>query len=189
MVSAEGWNTSSEHARYWKSTGDAWLERRFSEWVPLQLDLPVMHVDWHERTPTCRYAGRRLPTEPSGDRRFARWDGGRRRYPWGNAIDAGRANLNGAGRARGAVRLGRQPRGCRQMIATSGNGPSSAFAPYPGFVADPYEEYSEPWFGTHKFCAAAASRRRRADREQLAQFLSAEPRRYLCGVPHPARFE
>ena len=25
----------------------------------------------------------------------------------------------------------------------------STFAPYPGFVVDPYKEYSEPWFGTH----------------------------------------
>jgi gamma-glutamyl hercynylcysteine S-oxide synthase len=27
---------------------------------------------------------------------------------------------------------------------------SSTFLPYPGFVRDPYKEYSEPWFGTHK---------------------------------------
>jgi iron(II)-dependent oxidoreductase len=27
---------------------------------------------------------------------------------------------------------------------------ASAFAPYPGFVLDPYKEYSAPWFGTHK---------------------------------------
>jgi EgtB-related family protein len=27
---------------------------------------------------------------------------------------------------------------------------SSPFLPYPGFVRDPYREYSEPWFGTHK---------------------------------------
>ncbi|MEK6245975.1 MAG: selenoneine synthase SenA [Pseudomonadota bacterium] len=27
---------------------------------------------------------------------------------------------------------------------------ASTFKPYPGFVADPYKEYSEPWFGTHK---------------------------------------
>jgi iron(II)-dependent oxidoreductase len=27
---------------------------------------------------------------------------------------------------------------------------SSPFLPYPGFVRDPYAEYSEPWFGTHK---------------------------------------
>jgi iron(II)-dependent oxidoreductase len=27
---------------------------------------------------------------------------------------------------------------------------ASDFLPYPGFVRDPYKEYSEPWFGTHK---------------------------------------
>jgi iron(II)-dependent oxidoreductase len=27
---------------------------------------------------------------------------------------------------------------------------SSVFGPYPGFVVDPYQEYSQPWFGTHK---------------------------------------
>ena len=27
---------------------------------------------------------------------------------------------------------------------------SSEFLPYPGFVRDPYKEYSEPWFATHK---------------------------------------
>jgi iron(II)-dependent oxidoreductase len=24
------------------------------------------------------------------------------------------------------------------------------FGPYPGFVRDPYKDYSEPWFGDHK---------------------------------------
>jgi iron(II)-dependent oxidoreductase len=27
---------------------------------------------------------------------------------------------------------------------------ASRFDPYPGFVRDPYKEYSEPWFGSHK---------------------------------------
>lgn len=27
---------------------------------------------------------------------------------------------------------------------------ANAFLPYPGFLRDPYKEYSEPWFGTHK---------------------------------------
>jgi iron(II)-dependent oxidoreductase len=27
---------------------------------------------------------------------------------------------------------------------------ASTFEPYPGFLIDPYKEYSEPWFGTHK---------------------------------------
>jgi iron(II)-dependent oxidoreductase len=33
---------------------------------------------------------------------------------------------------------------------------SSTFLPYPGFVRDPYKEYSEPWFGTHKVLRAAS---------------------------------
>ena len=32
----------------------------------------------------------------------------------------------------------------------------SAFQPYPGFVRDPYKEYSEPWFGTHKVLRGAS---------------------------------
>jgi iron(II)-dependent oxidoreductase len=36
------------------------------------------------------------------------------------------------------------------------------FLPYPGFAADPYQEYSAPWFGTHKVlrggCWATRSR-------------------------------
>ena len=33
---------------------------------------------------------------------------------------------------------------------------SSVFAPYPGFSADPYEDYSVPWFGTHKVLRGAS---------------------------------
>jgi iron(II)-dependent oxidoreductase len=33
---------------------------------------------------------------------------------------------------------------------------SSAFDPYPGFVVDPYREYSQPWFGTHKVLRGAS---------------------------------
>jgi iron(II)-dependent oxidoreductase len=33
---------------------------------------------------------------------------------------------------------------------------SSAFDPYPGFVADPYRDYSQPWFGTHKVLRGAS---------------------------------
>ncbi len=111
-----------------------------------------MHVDWHEANAYCRYAGRRLPSE-------AEWEiaaslegaGGKRRFPWGDSSDRGRANLTGVGR----VPVDRFPSGdsfggCRQMIGNVWEWTSSVFAPYPGFVADPYVEYSEPWFGTHK---------------------------------------
>ena len=152
--SSEGWACKGEAGapRYWTESDGRWMERRFSDWVPLQPDLPVMHVSWHEASAYCRYAGRRLPRE-------AEWEiaaslageGSRHRYPWGNSTDGTRANLSGAGRVPvGGFASGDSLAGCRQMIGNVWEWTSSAFEPYPGFVCDPYREYSEPWFGTHK---------------------------------------
>ena len=33
---------------------------------------------------------------------------------------------------------------------------ASTFHPYPGFAADPYADYSQPWFGTHKVLRGAS---------------------------------
>ena len=34
--------------RYWKKVDGRWLERRFSQWIPLEGEAPVRHVDWNE---------------------------------------------------------------------------------------------------------------------------------------------
>ena len=167
LWSAEGWqwrtDVMAEHPVYWQpGENGRWLRRNFAEWVALDERLPVIHVNWYEADAYCRWANRRLPTE-------AEWEvaassepsanglglsGHKRRYPWGdNTPSLERANLDG--RSLGCVPTDALPAGdsafgCRQMIGNVWEWTASDFQPYPGFVAGPYKEYSEPWFGDHK---------------------------------------
>jgi gamma-glutamyl hercynylcysteine S-oxide synthase len=154
--SAEGWcwkeSARATAPRYWAVRDGEWRERRFSEWCKLREDFPVMHVNWHEANAFCRYAARRLPSEAEWE--IAASHGGkgpRRTYPWGNDPDAARANLGGSERSGvSAFGAGDSFIGCRQMLGNVWEWTSSTFGPYAEFVCDPYREYSEPWFGTHK---------------------------------------
>ena len=153
----------AEHPVYWRrEPGGRWLQRVFDTHVPLREHLPVLHVNWYEAQAYCNWAGRRLPTEaewemaasgaPGTDGRSA--GGGKRLFPWGDEPPTpDRANLDW--RAMGCVEVGALPNGdsafgCRQMIGNVWEWTASDFQPYPGFVIDPYKEYSRPWFGTHK---------------------------------------
>ncbi len=138
------------------------MRRQFDRWVDLEPHQPVLHVSWYEADAYCRWAGRRLPSEveweiaASGEPAAggAGLSPRRRRYPWGGEPpDRRRAHLDG--RALRCVDVGAHPDGdsafgCRQMMGNVWEWTSSTFLPYPGFVKDPYEEYSEPWFGAHK---------------------------------------
>jgi iron(II)-dependent oxidoreductase len=161
----EGWRwreaARAELPLHWERTGNGWRRRRFGEAAPLLPHRPVVHVSWHEASAYCRWAGRRLPTE-------AEWEaaatgepgaGGRlaeakRTYPWGDGPPTPeRAHLDV--RALDTVDVGLLPRGdsafgCRQLIGNVWEWTASDFGPYPGFVPDPYRDYSLPWFGTHK---------------------------------------
>jgi len=75
----------------------------------------------------------------------------KRRYPWGDdAWTTALANLEQEHRQRARLSAGDSAFGLRQMIGNVWEWTASTFLPYPGFVRDPYQEYSEPWFGTHK---------------------------------------
>jgi iron(II)-dependent oxidoreductase len=139
--------------QFWVPDGAGWAVLRFGELVAVHPDEPVQHVCWYEADAYARWAGRRLPTEaewetaarhdPAADRS--------RRYPWGDAEpDETLANLGG--RHLGPATVGAYPDGAsaygvHQLIGDVWEWTSSDFAGYPGFVAFPYREYSEVFFG------------------------------------------
>ncbi len=59
---------------------------------------------------------------------------------------------------------------------------STAFEPYPGFVIDPYADYSKPWFGTHKALRGASfTTPRRLLRNTFRNFYTADRGDVFCG--------
>jgi iron(II)-dependent oxidoreductase len=148
------WRTACAalHPVYWRRQDGAWYARIYDVWKPIDSRAAVMHVNWYEADAYCRWAGRRLPAEAEWELAAAGPE--KRDYPWGNdSPDAGRANLYGVADGPcdvAAFASGDSAAGCRQMIGNVWEWCADTFEPYPGFVADPYKEYSEPWFGTHK---------------------------------------
>jgi iron(II)-dependent oxidoreductase len=152
-----------EHPLFWSRGADGrWSERRFDQVVLLEPWHPMVHVNWYEAEAYCRWARRRLPTEaewelaasaePTPDGRGI--TGRKRRFPWGDeAPTPERANLDY--RAGGTVDVralaaGDSAFGCRQMIGNVWEWVADTFEPHPGFVCDPYKEYSQPYFGRKK---------------------------------------
>jgi iron(II)-dependent oxidoreductase len=139
-----------------------WSARRYRTIEELAPHQPVTFVAWFEAEAWCRWAGRRLPSEaeweaaavglPAGN--GARLADARRRWPWGDAPPTpDRANLEDAFDGPvdvAACAAGDSAFGCRQMIGNVWQWTASDFLPFAGFAADPYKDYSQPWFGTRK---------------------------------------
>src|SRR5207248_663989 len=113
-----------ERREWWSAEGWAWKEEydiTHHEAVAAGLpEAPACHVSWFEADAFARSQGARLPTE-------AEWE---RAVTWSREA-AGRDGSSGVLAGVGRV---------WEWTASSFNG-------YPGFVAHPYREYSEVFFG------------------------------------------
>ena len=159
--SDEAWAWKEEyditHPGGWaEGPGDGWRRWTLDGWAPIDLDEPAVHVSWFEADALARAHGARLPSEAEWEK-AATWDQAAqtaRRFPWGDEPPRGpgdgRANLDHAllGPApAGAYPAGAAPCGALGMLGDVWEWTASDFSGYPGFVAHPYREYSEVFFG------------------------------------------
>lgn len=133
--------------------GRSWSVRGLFETRPLDPDEPVWGVSWFEADAYARWAGRRLPTEWEWE--YASRGPLSHEFAWGGEPPtAERGNFDnplGGPTPAGAFSDGASPSGCLDMTGNVWEWTSTPFAGYPGFVADPYPEYSELWFdGDHR---------------------------------------
>jgi iron(II)-dependent oxidoreductase len=152
--SEDGWawlgETGATAPLHW--TGDGRV-RRFGELRPIEPSLPVMHVSWFEADAYARWAGKRLPTELEWEKAAA-WSPAAARprtYPWGeDEPTPERANLDQTAFGpvpAGALAAGASGYGVLGLLGDAWEWTASELRGYPGFVAHPYREYSEVFFG------------------------------------------
>ena len=103
--------------RYLRRQDGVWQQQRWGRWQALDLNLPACHLTFFEAQAFCAWAGRRLPTE-------AEWE----------------CAAMTLGDSRG------DSRGRPFQWGSVWEWTASPFEPYPGFVAHPYRDYSQPWF-------------------------------------------
>jgi len=160
----EGKSGSRNLPAYWRRQPDGRPQlRKFDTWMDLPLNAPALHLSVWEAEAFCRWAGRRLPTEPE-------WEAAARgpealSFPWGETMDRSRVDMDGNfyGTAPAAAFAeGASSSGCLQMLGTAWEWTSSQFLPYDGFKIDMYHYMSVLQFGDHRVtkggsCATCSS--------------------------------
>jgi gamma-glutamyl hercynylcysteine S-oxide synthase len=138
-VSSESWmrfaqNGGYERREWWSQPGWKWLEGQEGTHHPAiarsHPEAPACHISWFEADAFARAHDARLPSEEEWER-AASWKPG--------ASPAGASTSGNGSGAAGPDGLA----GVGLVWEWTG----SHFGPYPGFVAYPYREYSEVFFG------------------------------------------
>jgi iron(II)-dependent oxidoreductase len=152
----EGWAWKERHDinRPGAWTADLGAEWRLSGLEPLDPARPVVHISWFEADAFAQAHDARLPTEVEWEK-AASWDRERGRalaHPWGEdatqpGVHANLDQLHGGTAPVGAHPSGASPYGCLGMTGDVWEWTGSSFSGYPGFVANPYPEYSQVFFG------------------------------------------
>ena len=119
--------TGNSHPSHWRRgpQGD-WQMRWFDQWLALQPGVAAMHLNAFEAEAYCLWAKRRLPTAAE----------------WEHAAQSSQANQT--------IQSGQTFNAEFNWGNSVWEWTADAFAPYPGFSAGPYRQYSEPWFGDHR---------------------------------------
>jgi gamma-glutamyl hercynylcysteine S-oxide synthase len=140
--SDEAWAWKEEyditHPEGWAHGPTGWRRWTMDGWAPLDPDEPVVHVSWFEADALARAHGARLPTE-------FEWE---KAATWGQETGPGNLDQGMLGPAPvGAYPEAAAGCGALGMLGDVWEWTSSPFRGYPGFVAHPYREYSEVFFG------------------------------------------
>ncbi len=204
LWSDAGWRwriaEDADHPLHWRREDARWTSKHYDRYVELRPHTALLHVNWFEAEAFCAWAGRRLPTELEwevaalGERdehgALARR---KRAFPWGDQPpnpELAHLDLRDDEPCDvGAYPSGDSAFGCRQMIGNTWEWCASDFAPYPGFVAGPYAEYSAPWFTGHKVLRGGCyATRARLIRGTYRNFYTPDRRDVLAGFRTCARW-
>jgi gamma-glutamyl hercynylcysteine S-oxide synthase len=116
---------------------------------------PVSCISWFEAEAFAKFKGMRLPTEEEWE--YAARGPSSLLFPWGDELATEGQACHAMGRwgpvAVGTHPSGASPFGVEDMAGNVWEWTSSAFLPYPGFEAFPYDGYSKDHMqGLHRVC-------------------------------------